>query len=160
MQYIKGTKNILAVFANLLMQIDWPWLLTQGTKTCTYTVWRFTPQLGNTQDTNSTDTFWINVLENTNIVQSQDIKTLKGQEAYCKCLLKTLYILSVHNKFIIQDNILYTLIQDGDKPFEALVVDTSLALTMQVNSHNYQGHASTNKMYFLIKKRPFGRECE
>ena len=41
--------------------------------------------------------------------------------------------------------------------YEALVVPKSL--TILVNSHNYQGHAGI-KMYFLLKKISFGRECK
>ena len=44
------------------------------------------------------------------------------------------------------DNILYKLVPDSDKTFEALAVPKSLALTILTNSNNYQGHAGTNKM--------------
>ena len=57
----------------------------------------------------------------------------------------------------MHENMLYKIIQDGDKSFEALVVSKSLALTTLVNFHNHQGHTGTNKTYSQIKEMSFGR---
>ena len=46
-------------------------------------------------------------------------------------------------------------IQDDNKDFRALVVDKTLALTILINSHDYQDNAGTNKTYFLIKRNFF-----
>ena len=48
-------------------------------------------------------------------------------------------------EFTTKDNILFKIIQDVDKPFQAILIPTFLALTILVNSHNLQGYAGTNK---------------
>ena len=49
----------------------------------------------------------------------------------------------------------YQLVQDGEKSFEVPVVSKSVALTVLVNFHNFQGHEGTNKMYSVIKRDYF-----
>ena len=55
--------------------------------------------------------------------ETHDIRNLQQLDAYCKCIINTIYIPIVLNKFILKDG---TLIQDTEKYFKALVVPKSL----------------------------------
>ena len=95
----------------------------------------------------------ISILADQNMTKLQEISTLWDQDKYCKCIINSLHITLVHAEFFKHDNILYKVVQDGIKSFEALVAFKSTALTILVNSHNYQGHAGTNKNILSIQKR-------
>ena len=83
------------------------------------------------------------------------VKRLQKKDPYHKCIQNTLNIPPVKNKFTIKDNILFKVLQDVEKSFEALVVLKSLALMILANSHSLQAHAGTSKTYSLIKRELF-----
>ena len=121
--------------------------------TVTCTMFDDLPPVVSTDDTNSIETISINVLEITSTLESQDIKTLQGQDAYLKHINNTLPITSIHDKFIMKYNILYELINDSYKPSEGLVVSKSLALTILIKSH-VNMITFKNKLAALFKWNP------
>ena len=82
------------------------------------------PPVDSTEDT--PDITSIHILEDTTTAELQDIKTRQGQNAYYKGILNALYIPSVHDKFIKQENIIYKVIKDDEKSSEALAVPQAL----------------------------------
>ena len=128
------------------MQIDWQWHESKG-REFGYALFEDVPLFENTDDINSTDDtdiMLIHVLDDQNIADLQDIKTVQRQDAYCRYILNSLHIPSVCDKFLKQENILYILVQDGDKSFEALVIpkflyflakETSSAVETVIQAH-------------------------
>ena len=60
----------------------------------------------------------------------------------------------------MKDSRSHKLIQDSDKSFPALAVPKCLALTILVNSHNYQGHVTKTENILSSKEASFGKECK
>ena len=63
----------------------------------------------------------LNVLENiTDDTGGHDIKTPQKEDANYKCIYQTLHMSLVHSKFTIRDNILFKILKECNKSFEAL----------------------------------------
>ena len=80
------------------------------------------------------------------IGKAKDIITIQGPDAQWGHIINSLHTHSIPKNFFKHDNILYKLIQDGDKSFEALVFLKSLVLTILEIAHDYQDHAFTNNV--------------
>ena len=100
------------------------------------------PTVSNTQDFKDIDI--INVSD----TKTHNIKKIKQQNPYCKCIHCTLHISSVKNKFTIQDNTLFKIGQNANKLLVS-PCSSQIHSINYLNSNNQQWYASKNKLYYL-----------
>ena len=82
----------------------------------------YTPLKTPSPETDCTQIMYKHILEDNKLTELQDISKPKVQDVCCRCIRTLLHIPSACQKLIKHDNILYKLVHNGHKMFEALVV--------------------------------------